>query len=347
MGANPNLQVTHESETQRQHVRFFIPSRALLDGKEYDVRDLSPGGIALRGVKGDFAKGKVLAIELRLPFESFGFTMRLDAEVRHFSADKGIVGCRFINVTPQQSSFLTHFIKSFIAGDVVTAGSILNIASRNNFTKPPASANKNAKPPSFRRQLPGLLVVAGLGILIAIFLAQNLYNSMFVVRSDNAAVAGPVVPLRAQSAGTFRSQLDPDLAFVKQNQLIGTILTAGGVALNVASPCNCYIVRNETASGENVAPGAKLLTLMPVDAHPWVVAQLDPAQGKRIGPSAVATVSVFGSRTQYTGHVVSMESPLADGTAGAGQAAVMKVVLDQKLPVDFVNRLATVSFAIH
>lgn len=346
MSAVPNLQVTHESETQRQHVRFLVPSRAAVEGREYEVKDLSPGGIALKGVKGELPKGKIIPVELKLPFDSFGFSMKLDAEVRHCANDKGIAGCRFVNLSAQQTSFLNHIVKSFIAGEIVTSGSLLNVATRNNFTKAPASANKNAAPPSIRKQLPGLIIVAAMGLLIAAFLVQNLYNSMFVVHSDSATVAGPAVAVRAPMSGSFYSRLDPDLAFVKQNQLLGTITSAGGVSENLVSPCNCYIAKADTATGENVSAGARLVSLVPVDAHPWVIAQLDPALAKKIGPSTAATVSIFGARSQYTGHVVEMESPLAD-PANDSHMAEMKIVLDQKLPIDFVNRLATVTFAIH
>jgi mannuronan synthase len=347
MNVSPSLQVTHESETQRQFVRFIVPSRVLLDGKEYEVRDISTGGIALRGVNREIAKGQIVRLELKLPFEGFNFAIALDAEVRHYVPGKGALGCRFVNLTARQTSFLNHFIKSFIAGDVVTVGGILNVATRNNFTKMPASANKNAAPATFRRQLPGLLVVAALGCLIAAFIGENLYSSIFVVRADNAAVAGPAVAVRSQTSGFFRSQLDPDLTLVKQNQVIGTVTPPSGPATTVYSPCNCYIAKAETASGESVTQGAKILSLMPVDATPWVIAQLDPALAKRIGPSTVATVAVFGARTPYTGHIVAMESPLAEGASGGNNLATMKIALDQKLPVDYVNRLATVTFAIH
>jgi len=89
------------------------------------------------------------------------------------------------------------------------------------------------------------------------------------------------------------------------------------------------------------------MALVPIDAVPWIMAEIDPDQGKKISPESVAAVSIFGSRNSYTGRVVSMESPLSEaGGAGRG-SALMKIVLQQKLPVDFVNRLAAVTFAIH
>jgi hypothetical protein len=140
------------------------------------------------------------------------------------------------------------------------------------------------------------------------------------------------------------------MALVQLNQVIGTITPAGGAPVAVQSPCNCYIAKTYAASGELAARNQQLLSLMPVDAKPWIVAEINPAEGKKIGPDSVATVSVFGSRASYTGHVTSLESPLSDtgpDTGSANRPALMKIMLEQKLPVDFVNRLAAVTFAIH
>ncbi|MEZ0226296.1 MAG: PilZ domain-containing protein [Alphaproteobacteria bacterium] len=346
MSAIPSIQVTHESEVQRQHVRLALPARAFLEGKEYEVKDISCGGIALRNVKGSFPKGKNLLLDVRFVFDGFSFDIRLNAEVRYYAADKNILGFRFTGLTPQQVSLLSQIIKSYIAGDIITAGSILNIAARNSMAKPRASANRNAPPPGIWKQLPGLAAVAILGLLIITVIAQNLYSSIFVVRSDTATVTGPAVALRAQAAGIFRSQIEPDLAFVRQNQPLGTVTSAAGSAVSITSPCNCYIAKTEAASGELVAQGQKILSLMPVEARPWIIADIDPAAGKRLGSQTTATVSVFGSRNQYTGRVASVESATGGATPGAARTATAKIILDQKLPVDFVGRLAAVTFNI-
>lgn len=346
MSAIQGVQIVHESEVQRQHVRLALPARAVLEGKEYDVKDISCGGIALRDVKGNFPKGKALPLEVRLAFDGFSFALRLNAEVRHHTADKNILGCRFINLTAQQTSLLSQIIKSYIAGEIITAGSILNVAARNNLAKPRASANRNAPPPGLWKQLPGLTAVAALGLLIITLVAQNLYNSIFIVRSDTAAVSGPAVAVRAQTSGVFRSQIDPDLSFVRLNQPLGTVTPASGSAAAISSPCNCYVAKAEAASGELVSQGQRIMSLMPVDARPWIIAEIDPAAGRRLGPQTTARVSVFGSRTEYTGRVVSMESALSGSSPGAARTASVKVLLDQKLPVDYVGRLAAVTFNI-
>jgi alginate biosynthesis protein Alg44 len=347
MKAPVNARITHESETQRQYPRFSMPARALLNGKEYEVKNLSAGGIALRNVGDLYARGKQATLELKLPFSAFSLSTPLTVEAQHYNAAEKSLGCRFINLTPEQVSFLNHAIKSFIAGEIVTAGNILNIAARNNFTKSRTHANTNAAA-SFRRQLPGLLLVLAAGVLIAMLLAGNLYNSMFIVRADDAAVMGPAVAVRAAAEGTYNSRLDPGLTLVQKGQAIGSIVpSAGGGAIALQSPCDCYISKTYAASGDVVPQNQQIMTLIPIDAKPWIIASIDPARGKKIAPDSQATISIFGSRVNYTGHAVSMESALSEGRADAGKPVLMKIALDQKIPVDFVNRMAAVTFAIH
>jgi alginate biosynthesis protein Alg44 len=348
MNAISTAQITHESETQRQYPRFPLPARAIVNGKEYEVKNLSMGGVALSNVKESFAPGKKISMDLKLIFSTFSLGITLNAEVRHYSAAEKILGCQFINQGPEQISFLNYAIKSFIAGDIVTSENVLNIASRNNFTKVRTQARSNPPVSSFKRQLPRLFLVLAIGVLIATLIAGNLYNSMFIVKANDATVMGPSVAVHAAAEGVFRSRLDPGLTLIQQNQTIGTITPVGGGSASVVqSPCNCYIARTFATSGEQLTEGQQIMSLVPIDAKPWIVAEIDPSQGKKISPESPATVSIFGSRISFTGHAVSMESPLSDIRSDANRAVLMKIILDQKLPVDFVNRLASVTFAIH
>lgn len=342
MTALTDVQVVHESETQRQHVRLSIPGRALLQGKKYEVRNLSAGGIALEGVAGSLAPGTIIHLDLMLPFNGFSLVMGVEAEVRHHDAREKLLGCRFINLGTQQVSFLAYVIKSFIGGEVVSAGGLLNVAARNNFTKPRVHANRN-KTPGFGRQLPGLLLVALLGLLIVAFITENLYNSIFIVQAKDAVVAGPSLAVRAPAAGAVQYRLDPGLVVVKKGQVLGSVTPAGGSASSLVSPCDCYVTRKLAAEGALAIQGEKVIALAPVDAVPWIVAEVDPSAGMKIKPSSTASVSVFGSNAKYTGRVSSVESALVE--SGAESKAVrMKIVLDQKLPVDYINRLALVTF---
>jgi mannuronan synthase len=341
MKATPQAQIVHESETQRQHARFSLPARVICAGKEYEMKDLSSGGIALRNFEGNLARGKQVPMDLKLPFGAFSLGLNLTAEVRHNEGK--VLGCRFTSLESEQVSFINHALKSYMAGDILASGNILSVAARNNFTKPRPYANTNAAP-GLRRQLPGLFLVAVMGFLILAFLFGNLHNRMFIVKAGDAAVTGPFVSVRAGVEGIFDSRLDPGLTLVQKNQVIGTISPASGGNTAVLSPCDCYIARKYVSEGEMVGRGQQIVSLMPIDAKPWVIAEVDPADGKRITAQTHVAVSVFGSQIPYSGRVVSMESTLSGTRQGSETQVLAKIQLDQKLPVNFVNRLATVTF---
>jgi alginate biosynthesis protein Alg44 len=347
MSAAPHPQITHESETQRQYPRLPLPSRAVMNGKEFEIKNLSAGGVAICGVGAGSARGKPIAFDLKLPFKGFFLSVGMNAEVLYYNAAEKVLGCRFINQGQEQISFLNHAIRSFISGDLITSENILNIAARNNFTKARSHANSNATIASFRRQIPGLLLVLVTGILIAMLIGGNLYNSIFIVKADDAAVMGPTIAVRASVEGVYHSRLDSGLVLVQQNQVLGTITPEnGGSTITLQSPCDCYIAKTYVSSDEMVSRGGQIMSLLPTDSRPWILAEIDPAQAKKIGANSSATISVFGSSVSYTGHILSMESPLSDDRANGSKAVLMRIGLEQKLPVDFVNRLAAVTFAI-
>jgi alginate biosynthesis protein Alg44 len=342
MNATPKAQITHESETQRQYPRFSLPSRVVFSGKEYNVKNLSVGGIAVSDVAEAPAGGKQLSLTLKFPFNSFSLGIPLTAEVKHYDAAQKILSCQFVNLIPEQVSFLNHAVKSYVSGDIVSAENVLNIVQRNNFTKARKPANSNTSS-SFRRQLPGLLAVLAIGGVMAALILGNLYNSLFVVHADDATVSAPLLSVRATTEGIFRTKLDAGVALVDENQVIGTITPARGAAVDVV--CHCYVAKSTVVTDDAVSSGQEVASLEPVDSKPWVVAEMDPSQAKKIGPDSVANISIFGSRDTFTGHVTSMESSLAGARTG-DKATLMKITPDQKLPVDFVNRLAAVTFDV-
>jgi alginate biosynthesis protein Alg44 len=340
---NPPSQtrISHESETQRQHARLALPCHAVQSGREYAVKNLSAGGLCLAGVEGVFTRGRRFALELRLPCDEFTLGVPVQAEVRHHNPATKTLNCCFESLGPEQVTLLNHALKSFMAGHALSAAGVLNAAARDNFTKARAAANRNAAPPGFLRQLPGLLAVLAVGALIIALVGGNLYNSLFVVKSSDAAVAAPAVAVRAPSEGVYRSRVAPDFRIARRGETLGT-LTSSGRSADVVSPCDCYVLKTLVADGEFASQGAALMSLIPVDATPWVVAEVDPAAVARIPAGARAEVSVFGNLKRYAGRVAGMESGLA---AGSGSRPVtVKVLLDRRLPVEAIGRPASVVF---
>jgi alginate biosynthesis protein Alg44 len=341
-------QIVHESETQRQHVRLPLPAHAEIGGREYDIKDLSSGGVGVKDIEGNYTRGQHLPLRLKLPFGTFALDVTFEAEVQHYSPKEKSLGCVFVNLTSEHISLLNHMLKAYLAGDLIASSDLIGIASRDNFTKTRKQGGTNAGVHDIKKQLPGLITVGVIGLIIAMFILSNLYSSLFIVKSNDATVSAPTVEMRAASEGFYHSKLDAGASVVHPNQVIGQVTPADGRApTDIKSPCNCLIVTQNAPDGAFVQAGKTVVTLVTTDAKPWVTAQVDPTLAVKVGTDTPASITVFGAKTQYTGHVVSMESGISDPAQPfVTHPVLMKIVTDQKLPVDLTNRPAAVSFTV-
>ncbi len=344
-------QIVHESETQRQHVRLPLPARAEIAGQVCAVKDLSPGGLAVRDLAGSFARGQRLPLRLMLPFGSFSMDISLEAEIQHFNSAAKTAGLRFVDLVADQIALLNHILRAYMAGDVVRAGDVMNVVTRENFVK--ARRQNAAAPvgPDLGRQLPRLAAVLSIGLIVTAFMLGNMYEKIFVLKTANAAVGGPLVDVPALREGIYKTVLSPDAASVKTGDPLGEIRNAAGdVTQRVTAPCDCYIVGNDAFDGSYVAAGAPLVTLIPIEAKPWITAVLDPALAGRLEIGDSATINIAGSDIAFTGQVAAIESPLAANRtvplAYGAQAlpASIRILTDQRIPVDMTNRPARVIF---
>lgn len=350
-------QIVHESETQRQHSRFGFPATVEIAGKSYKIKDLSSGGVAVVGIEGGFSKGAIVPLRLDLPFGSFSLDIVIDADVRHYSKEDKVLGCRFTNLTAEQVSLINHVLRAFMAGDVVAPDDIMNVATRNNFTKQRKTKPADSAPPpvvDLRRQIPGLAAITVLGLVAAFFIIGNIYNSLFVIRVSEGVVSSNVLQIRAMEDGIYRTSLAPDAVTVKPGDLMANIVGAsGGLSPSaVKSPCDCYITKRLVSDGEFVTKGTPLAAMVRIEDKPWVTAAVDPAVAKRIDMNQKASITIAGARFEYTGRVTDMKAAsMMDTTlqqpsvAGYLPAPVLvTIALDQKIRVDLTGRPAQAVF---
>lgn len=348
-------QIVHESEAQRQHVRLPLPARAIIKGQEYDVRDLSPAGMGIRGITGAYERGTILAVTLRLPFGTFTLDLSLQGEVQHYNEAEKLLGCHFTNLTTDQLALINHVLKAFLAGDVVASGDLLNVASRDSFVKTrrqngPAVAGAA---PGFdiRRQIPGLAIMGVLGLIAAYVIGGNLYESAFVLKSTDAYVSTRLVTVDAPAEGTFKLALPVDTALVEAGQVIGTV-TARDETLppaQIVSPCHCQISRIQANDGEYVAAGAPVVSLASADLKPVITATIEPVSASRIKSDSKAIITIAGTQRKFSGRVTGMTSGLASQTPNASLGFVpapvfVTITTDQPLPADLANIPAQVVF---
>lgn len=354
MAASVKQQIVHESEAQRQHVRLPLPAVAVIDGKSYETKDLSSGGVSVLNITGNFSAGDKIPLHIKLPFAGFSLDLGIDAEILHYDASNKSLGCRFIELGTEQLSLINHALKAFMAGDIVAFGDVLNVSSRDNFVKARKSVSPGAEVPfDLKRQLPGLAVIGLIGLVAAFFIVSNIYESVFVLKTPVAYVSGPAIEARAASEGLFKSALAADTVTVKPGQTIGSVQT--GTGLNTAttaiqSTCDCLLVQKFRHDGEFVGAGEKVLSMIPVDATPWIIATVSPVEAEKLSINNKTTIGIAGSRTEFTGRVVDIRMgeavPAFAGNQPAQPSVQVKIVPDQKLPIDLMGRPARVSFSL-
>tara|TARA_B100001989_G_C24539203_1_gene466494 strand:+ start:1050 stop:2084 length:1035 start_codon:yes stop_codon:yes gene_type:complete len=343
MGQSEIKNIVHESETQRQFVRLPVPAKARIDEKEYDVKDLSSGGLSVVKVGKEYEDGTIVPLELFLPFSAFSLEVVIDTEVKYYDAKDKMLGLQFVNVTQDQVALLNHVMKSFMAGEIVRSGDLLNVAARENFVTERKKNSTNKTPVvNVSRQIPGLLVISTLGILAATFIALNLYDSLFTLRSSNALVQGAEIQVRAVSQGMFQSKLAPDAKDVSEREEIGAV---NGDDLK--SPCNCIISQVHRQDGEFVIPGDPILTLVPKESSPWIVATVKASDANKLSLKNEAHISIAGTAMDVKGYVASIKAVSSPALDGLGtRMAEVRIIPEQNLPVELSGRPAKVVFVM-
>ena len=340
----PNF--VHESEAQRQFARVRMPAKLFvkLDGTtmKFPIEDLSAGGFGIKlGTEG-LRRGQVY--NGRLVFRIDGFDLAVDVEFvpRSFTGNDNRCGCEFQNLGANEVSVLRYLITSFLSGELVSAGDVLNTLSRENFTK--ARKGKGSQALGFfasaRAMVVSLLVMA-IGLLALTFVGYQLWQIYFVTTAESAMVASEQVPVRIPKDAKVTTLVDageqveagqaiatfdaPMLSYV--NDLVGngnyTVtqieeLLGQSVRGTLTSPCDCKVVNLLPAKDQYMSKGEKLAVVAPTDASAHVIARFNFADGGDLEEGQSVTLRLPGGDTQ-SGRIESLfvdaESPNQPGNA--------------------------------
>ncbi|MGQ0528100.1 MAG: PilZ domain-containing protein [Alphaproteobacteria bacterium] len=352
-------QLVHESETQRQYVRVDIAARARVGNEEYPVNNISAGGIGIHDKEHFYRTGNTFEFFLIVPFQSFALDVPLKVEVEHYNKDTGLIGCRFIDMTKEKISIITHVLRGYIAGDLVTAGEIMNVVSRDNFSKARPAVNDDEDLSMRIRRFALLGGIGLLGLAALYIFSSNFYRSTFTVQSVRGVVESEMQDIKSPEAGIFQSTLKKGAATVEAGQEIGRIvppLLNGGDTQNIVqvkSPCACSIVARVAGGERYVEAGEHIVTLVPLEAKPWISVVVELRQAQKISIGDSAEIKIAGSDIELTGTVARYETNIEDLKAGSSetgavQAGVTTIIItpDQTLPLDLRGRPVTVTFKL-
>ena len=125
-------QIVHETEVHRQHVRLKIPIQVEIDGIRHQVDDWSVGGLAVESVLTSRKPDERFWVRLIFPFEEFELTMRREARMVYVDQGHGRFGCDFLAVSERHAEVLRYLVDAYLAGELVSAGDLLQARARGN-----------------------------------------------------------------------------------------------------------------------------------------------------------------------------------------------------------------------
>jgi len=289
--------VKFEADVQRQHARYKLPLKCVIDGYRYNCLDWSVGGIGVATGKTVLPEFKTFPVDLEFPFDGFVFTLRVDAQVRYCDPTKGRTGFQYMSLTEEQLRFLRYVRDAHLSGEVVTLNDVLDLSSRSI---DPRSRKKDPSPEdqspshrfkavakrSLRIALPAIL---GLGVLF--FLWGALYQKLWTFRADESLVTIDATAVIAPSDGVVTNIVTQGA--VKAGDPVATILpTANNRSITVLARCDCIIQDVQVGLDSQVRAGQRLLSLSMQNAKPHVVAMVDYSQALRLYKGARVLVEL-------------------------------------------------------
>lgn len=306
--------ITYEAELQRQHPRYRLPMRARIDGRIYQVHDWSMNGFAI-DAKG-FTAGKKVIADLTIPFSSYEFSLTdVPSEVLYSTDPMGRTSFVFLTLEDGQMSLLQYVTDAILSGEVVRAGDVLDVARRTDMVKskqvpPPPRLSTAARIAQLGRRAAATAGVAAIGAGLIAFLSANVYDELYVVRPESAAVTAKTVNVAAPSIGriTFLNE-KREVSF---GEPLMTVNPAVGNPITVESPCDCVQVDQRFANGDFVRTGDPVVRLMRADAP--IVVSATVGDNQLMSLYGVETASLVYSDGTSVGEAEILWLPGKGGT---------------------------------
>lgn len=366
----PALNLVHESETQRQHVRVKVPGTLEIEAgtsrAQFQLVDLSAGGIGFEARNVRFRPGQRFSGRVHITIEPIAVAIPVRCSIRHHDAESGRTGAAFEELAPPEIATIRRVVTAYLSGELIGVGDVMHTLSRNNFTAPRgtnAAKQKRGFLESMRAGLVTMLVVCA-GATALVYTVKKLNDKLFGTTSTIARVSGPSYEIAMPRDGVFRSLVPPD-GVVKKGAPIGTFETSmldliRGQALQsgltakdlgsmldrtikgtITSPCDCRVQAMYAVDEQYVGKGQQLAELEPLEFTPYVVARFTYPQADRLAIGTPVELDISGDLQKRRGRVTQLRR--GGGDEVLKDELVVIVEPEQPLSMALVSRPVKVS----
>lgn len=279
--------VTFEADAQRQHQRYKLPLKCIIDGYRYSCFDWSVGGAGVATGRTVLPEFQNFPIELEFPFDHFVISIKQMAQVRYCDTDKGRTGLQYVSPTEANLRFFRYIRDAYINGDLVAGNEVIDFSSRmiepRNRKKeiPPAALTPRQRFKTRTAHALRLGATAVAGIVLLMFLWGALYDRLWTFRAAESLVAIDSSAVISPTDGVVTNIVTQGA--VKAGEPVATILpSTNGQSVTVFSRCDCDVRDVGAALDSQVRAGDQLLSLSMQNVKPHVVAMVDYAQALRL-----------------------------------------------------------------
>lgn len=312
------------------------------------------------GCDREFSTGTTFPLRITLGVSVYKIHISLEAEAFHFDTASGQLDCRFSSLDAYQTALFNRVLRIVADDKDIQKTALEGIKTKDNFIRvikqehPPEAMTPLRTPP--KKQVAGIALATAIGLGALALILYNLYLGAFTIRANDAMVVAQTLQLRAYSSGIFASDLPPSTLTVTSGQKIGTILLfsmnpnedMAAQAMEILSPCDCIVMNATASNGNTVFSGENIMTLVPSNARPWILAEIEADKAIRLADKTPVEVRIAGSNIPYQGFIQSTRSDMQDNSpvlpGMQRKPAQVKIALQQKIPVDFIGRPARAVF---
>jgi len=331
-----------EGDVLRRHASYKLPLTCVIEGQRYQVSEWSVAGVVLRDPSPKLELNKLYNIALVFPFDGYDFALELQA-LAEFSDDRWEL--HYANPTPSQITLFRYILDSYLTGELVTAGEILDIRKRDEAGAPAKQASAKVSLTAWQRTVGWVgralwLLIIGLVIVgLASFVTGSVAQRMSLISTESAMVTVDTLPTYAVESGVVTNLATGS---VKVGQPLATIMTASRNSTTVFAPCDCVVAESSVAVGASVSAGERIALLQDVSAQPYVLAwidrehvldlyrgataQVELANGVAFHDLALKEMPLVGQDKVKKGDLVPVKVALPDGATGlvSGEPVVVR-----------------------
>ncbi|RLA83699.1 MAG: hypothetical protein DRG78_03575 [Epsilonproteobacteria bacterium] len=280
------IQVLHEAEHTRQHSRYNIPALVEIEGKIFNLDNWSASGVAIKDI--DEPKKQFLKAKLLFDFGTFSTALEVTLEKKNYVNDTKILGCGFSELTKDKLSFMHYIINAYIAGEVVTAGSIIEILKKDRFTSKDMSKVLNPEMSLTKKillRIKQLMIYTTLTLIVfglVTFISFTLYSKLFIVKSLSASIDTQMVIIRAPQPSYYSSLSNIVGKQIKKGDILASMKLIGGGANSIESPSEGRVTIEHVLNKSFVDKGEPLLTIIPSEAKAYIEAKVSALQSSKL-----------------------------------------------------------------